>query len=113
MSSSQERRRSPRKPINLSVKIEDTLGVAWSGTLDVSSEGISIRSGVPRDIGTKLKLTLEIPGEKPLSCQGEVMSVGRGEDVGMGIRFVNLPAAEQARLDAFVGAVRADVKPAR
>ncbi|HUU01566.1 MAG TPA: PilZ domain-containing protein [Myxococcota bacterium] len=92
-SQDESRRSTERKP--LSVMVTYRLDGDEYGNLaaDISPEGMFIRTFVPPEVGTRLDLTIELPGKSGMlqfDMEGEVVRVVAGEDPkhnGMGIHF--------------------------
>lgn len=99
------RRATPRIPTSLEVRFEN-LGQLGSVLMsNMSRGGIFVSTESPPAIGTELKLRIKVaaPPREIVLC-GEVASwhVGPGFEVGkrgMGIRFKDLNAADQAVVD--------------
>ncbi len=95
-----ERRRWPRVPVELRVRIRFPTAAAAmrSRTFDISPGGAFIRMENPRPVGTNVRLMLEV-GERSLDLAGVVdrVSACDGGDglPGIGIRFTQVSAEDQ------------------
>jgi hypothetical protein len=67
---------------------------------DISESGCFVASLIDAQVGRRLKLGISIPGDEPITVDGEVVDSRPG--FGFGVRFVDLPRAEHARLVSFV-----------
>jgi uncharacterized protein (TIGR02266 family) len=71
-------------------------------TRDMSRGGMFLRSSRPLEVGTQLDLVLEPPEGESVSFPAEVVHVvppGAEGPSGMGLRFLEIPAAALAALD--------------
>jgi Tfp pilus assembly protein PilZ len=100
-----QRRATPRVPTCLEVGFENLRQLGSVLISNMSRGGIFVAMDEPPPIGTELKLRIRVasPAREIVLC-GEVASlhVGPGFEVGkrgMGIRFKNLSADEQAMVD--------------
>ncbi len=100
-----EKRASVRIPIELSVQFESRGEVRDCLMTNVSAGGIFVASDSPLAIGTRfnVRIKIERTGDE-IELPGEVASLGVSADLaqerqGMGIRFVNLTAAQQSQVD--------------
>lgn len=99
------RRATPRVPTSLVVRIENFSKMSRLLMSNLSRGGIFIPTQRPAEIGTRLKLRIELTDPpREIKLEGEVVSrnVGPTFDVGergMGIRFTSLGASDQAIID--------------
>jgi type IV pilus assembly protein PilZ len=99
-----ERRHHPRLSIAVEVDFGSENNFYSARTRDISVGGLFIESDVPLPIGTRLRVDLKFL-QKHLHAEGEVtwVLVGDGEQaVGMGVRFVDLPASASKSIEAFM-----------
>ena len=88
-------------------------GCVGSGeTLNLSEDGMFIKTPSPADVGALLLLGFALPGCRRWECFARVVwSRGPADDsfypVGMGVRFLDLDPEAQAALAAFVTEARA------
>jgi uncharacterized protein (TIGR02266 family) len=96
-----ERRRAERVRVSVTVEIRDEHGFSLHSSSDISIGGAFFDRSIPNKVGSKVKVTLNLPGEAPIHCEGEVVNVPDRKNFGMGVRFFNMSEADQARLRAF------------
>ena len=98
-----DRRRDARVPVNIWVeeyKGED-LYFQQAGNLSVG--GVFFERTIPHPIGTKLKLRFSLPGsENLIETVGEVVSNPGDEEIGAGIKFVDLDPVEEKLIREYV-----------
>lgn len=84
-----ERRRAKRVGFRRRVWCEGDRFTVWLSTIDVSREGLQVRTSIPPPPGTRLRVTLEEPAHGRIVAETEVVWTGpvtsRG---GMGLRIV-------------------------
>ncbi len=100
-SRSPERRRAPRTPVTLPVRVAEYDGNAWQATaVDLSTRGIKVRSDATVTPGAAARLSFQLDeGQRSL----EVASVLVRADLdGYAFHFVNLADWQHERLRAFV-----------
>jgi CheY-like chemotaxis protein len=97
---SPERRRGPRVPVLLPVRIIEYRGTEWSGwASDVSAFGIKVQDDAALEPGQAVKLTFALPdGGPPVRVTSLVL---RGDRSGHAFYFVNLTADDFDRLGEF------------
>lgn len=99
----QEKRKHDRLTISAVVNLSSEDNFYAGAALDISLGGLFVetKSGLP--IGTEVTAILRLPS-KVLSLRAEVVwSVStNAETVGMGLRFVALPAAAKRDIEAFM-----------
>lgn len=100
----QNRRAWPRVRLGLRVRLrfprfED---VVHSRTFDMSEGGAFIPLSVPRPLGTRVHLVLEV-GERSLELAGAVMRISN-EPTGLGIAFDPLPEPAREFVRALISA---------
>jgi uncharacterized protein (TIGR02266 family) len=99
------RRATPRIPTSLVVRFENLGEMAGLLITNLSRGGIFVPTGQPAEIGTLLKLRIEVATpHKEIELDGEVVSRHVGPDFeiprrGMGIRFKSLTSSDQALVD--------------
>ena len=105
MAPPEELRRSQRAPLRLRIGYEQMNAFFADYTKNISRGGMFIKTPRPLEVGSRCQFSLSLPAlSDPLALEGEVAWVltaeeaqQRGEDAGMGIRFVF--ADEALRLD--------------
>lgn len=95
-----ERRRSPRFACRLDGVLEGPRGRLRGVCTDLSLGGLSFTGVPPLPIGTRVRLTLEPPGQPRLEVDAEVRHQGPGG--ALGLMFVRLELAPQQALSALL-----------
>ncbi len=96
-----EKRRFRRVPVCSSVRLTSDQGELDCETIDVSLNGMLVKSSKTIAAGTQVRVSLHMPdGAKPIVGRGEVMrTVGENQ---MGIQFNLLRTDESGRLQEFL-----------
>ena len=98
-----ERRAGIRIPVEMWVEETSERELYLERSANLSLGGIYLENAIPRALGSVIKLQFTLPGDsQPIQVRGEIVNVGETAKFGMGIRFVDLPDAEQKRLAAFI-----------
>ncbi|HBG46986.1 MAG TPA: hypothetical protein DDW94_08355 [Deltaproteobacteria bacterium] len=101
----------PRQFLRIKVLFKATVITGTTGRVSfataLSEQGAFIRTMKPLPVGSRLKVSLELPTPKPLVLDAEVLyTLAQGPeklvDPGMGLRFVDMSAEIQAGLRRFV-----------
>lgn len=84
-----ERRRTKRVGLRRRVWCEGDRFTVWVTTVDASDEGLRVRTSIPPPPGTRVRVTLDEPGQGRIVADAEVVWAGevpsRG---GMGLKIV-------------------------
>ncbi len=110
VSEQQDRRKSARIPVSVAIEIRDRHGFSVHSTTDLSVGGAFFGFSIPNKVGSKVAVSVNLPGEAPIACEGEVVNVPDRKNFGMGVRFLNMSDEDRKRLEAFTSRV---VAPAR
>lgn len=100
-----ERRVHPRFRLAVVVNFGSTHNFYSGRTRDISAGGLFIETDVPLPVGTRITVDLQLLKTK-VRADSEVVWVlmdDNGQTVGMGVRFVSLPAAVRERIETFMG----------
>ncbi len=111
-----ERRAHPRQPVAITMELTAGGDLYFHVSANLSTGGAFFNRAIPHPVGTEVELTFQLPGPDvaPVRCRGEVVNVPEeGDGLGMGVRFLDLPEADTARVQAFIEAVAARVAEAR
>lgn len=100
-----ERRRAARVPVSVPIEIRTDRGFSLHSTSDLSAGGAFFGRAIPNEVGSRVSVAVNLPGEPPILCEGEVVNVPDRRNFGMGVRFLNLSEDDQKRLEAFTGNV--------
>lgn len=107
---SDESRAGQRAPLRLRVDYERMNSFFADYTKNLSKGGTFIKTRRPLDIGTRCQFSFSLPAlSEPLVLQGEVAWIlpaeaadARGEEAGMGIRFLFTDATAQREFEDLV-----------
>lgn len=107
-----EKRLYPRRPIRTQVVFEneDSEGVLYFFSKDISAGGLFLESDIPIRLGTQVFLRFSLtPKSKPIQATGEVVRVmrdKRGDDgkekVGIGIQFIYIHPLDRELIQEFI-----------
>ena len=106
-----EKRIFPRKPIRTQVVFEneDSEGILYFFSTDISVGGIFIESDIPIRVGTQVFLRFNFDGEaRPVQATGEVVramkdhNAGKSSKMGIGIRFLYLHPFDKERIEHYL-----------
>ena len=99
----QEKRQHNRATITAVVNLSSEDNFYAGAARDISVGGLYVESEAGLAIGTEVTALLRLPS-KVLSLRAEVMwSVAKGaKTVGMGLRFLNMPAPAKKEIEAFM-----------
>lgn len=99
----QEKRQHNRATISAVVNLSSEDNFYAGAARDISVGGLYVESEAGLAIGTEVTALLKLPS-KVLSLRAEVMwSVAKGaKTVGMGLRFLNMPAPAKKEIEAFM-----------
>lgn len=98
------RRRFLRVPVQVWVEQWTDRETYHQQSSNLSLGGIYLDRTVPHPEGTLVNLRFTLPGEeRPIVCKGRIVYPrGAEDDFGMGLEFVDLPAAEEDHLAEFL-----------
>jgi uncharacterized protein (TIGR02266 family) len=99
----QEKRQHHRATISAVVNLSSEDNFYAGDARDISVGGLYVESQSGLAIGTEVTALLKLPS-KVLSLRAEVVwSVAKGsQTVGMGLRFLNIPAPAKREIEAFM-----------
>lgn len=100
-------RQEGRIPASLRVEFRAGAGVYTAFTKDLSPHGAFLKSSRPFSAGTRLTLSLYLPGRPPLSLDAEVRrTIARAPGShllpGIGVRFLDVPPETRRALEDFL-----------
>ena len=101
---SQERRQHARVSLGVEVDVSSSSNFFAGKTRDLSMGGLFVETPVPVPIGTPLTLDLVLDGRKYVLVAEVVwaLDAADGTTLGVGVRFVELPAQTREAILAFV-----------
>jgi uncharacterized protein (TIGR02266 family) len=99
-----ERRSGPRVLLQLPIEYQLVAPFQQAPVCNLSARGVFIQTATPFEMGAQVLLRFTLPGqETPVNVTGQVVSrnldPGKPGGAGMGIRFLDLPAADRARIE--------------
>jgi uncharacterized protein (TIGR02266 family) len=103
-----ERRQTARIPLEMWVEETNDNERYFRRAGNLSRGGLRLDHTIPLPQGTLVNLTFTLPGDStPVDVSGEIVSSAAPDDLRMGVKFVNLSAEAQARIDAYLARVAA------
>lgn len=99
-----ERRRSPRLPLSAAVNFTSRDNFFAGRALDISLGGLFIETSAALDVGTKIGVRIQIL-DRVFAVSSEVawvLSDRAGRPVGIGVRFLQIPAPMVETISAFM-----------
>jgi uncharacterized protein (TIGR02266 family) len=101
--STSDRRRSDRIPIEMWVEQSRDKELYFQRSANLSAGGLFLENTIPHPVGTRIKLQFTLPGDaSALSLDGEIVTAAAQDELGMGVKFVDVDPAVQKRIDAFI-----------
>ena len=95
-----DRRRSPRKPLEADVEYECGSVKATARLANIGRTGIYIATPVALTNGSHLKLRFALPDGRSIVAQARVAHSQTG--IGMGIAFVSIKSEDVAHIQEFL-----------
>src|SRR5215468_1250071 len=101
--STTDRRRSDRIPIEMWVEQSRDQELYFQRSANLSAGGLFLENTIPHPVGTRITLQFTLPGDaEALRVHGEIVSAAQTNELGMGVKFVEVEPAVQAGIDAFI-----------
>ena len=100
---SQERRRTPRQRVSLKTYLESGSGRHSAVILNLSTKGCFVLTPEEFRIGANVKVEVGKPGLLHMTLEGVVVHHAKGR--GVGIRFKDVTATQQALLSKLVQSI--------
>jgi len=106
-----EKRLYPRRPIRTQVVFEneDSEGMLYFFSTDISAGGLFLESDVPVKLGTQVFLRFSLaPKARPIQATGEVVRVMRDHNeagqgkIGIGIRFIYIHPLDRELIQDYI-----------
>jgi len=102
-SRSGERRKTERIPLEMWVEETTDNERYFRRAGNLSRGGLRLDHTIPLPQGTVVNLSFTLPGDSaPVAVSGEIVSSSGPDDLRMGVKFVNVTAEAQARIDAYL-----------
>ena len=100
---SQERRESPRIPVEMWVEESTERELYFQRSGNLSAGGIFLENTIPHPKGTVVNLQFTLPGDTvPIKVRGEIVNAAASDELGMGIKFVDVEPDVERRIAEFV-----------
>jgi len=102
-----ERRRAPRRPVEIWVEESTDRELYFQRGANISAGGIYLERTVPHARGTMISIKFTLPGDSlPIQVGGQIVNVhDDAATPGMGVQFVGLTDNDRQRIERFVGQV--------
>ena len=99
-----DRRSALRIPVQMWVEESSAEGTYFQRSANLSEGGIFLEKTIPHAVGTQVTLQFSLPdAPEPLRVRGEIVNASAADaELGMGLKFVDLPAAAAARIRRFI-----------
>jgi uncharacterized protein (TIGR02266 family) len=99
-----ERRQALRVPVQIWVEEASDRELYFQRSANLSAGGIYLENTIPHPIGTQVTLRFNLPGDQDrLEVRAEVVGAIAGEEeLGMGLKFLNLDARQADRIREYV-----------
>lgn len=98
-----ERRASARFPVEMWVEEIGEASQVYRRAGNLSRGGMYLDQTIPLPVGSRVRLRFTLPGDTvALTVTAEIVSITAAEALGMGVKFVNLPDEDQARIDGYL-----------
>jgi uncharacterized protein (TIGR02266 family) len=100
--SENDRRAAARVPLDLWIEEDNGQDVYFQRSANLSAGGLYLEQAVPQPVGTTMKIRFALPGDKEqVRATAEIVKV-EAADMGMHLKFVELPVEVTQRIAAFV-----------
>jgi hypothetical protein len=100
MSSSDDKRRQRRIPVELWIEAEREGELYFQRAVNLSVGGAFFAQTIPLPVGTQVQLRFNLPIDgHAIECQGEIVNA---KDLGMGVRFLGISDADRGRIEALI-----------
>jgi uncharacterized protein (TIGR02266 family) len=101
---STERRRDRRIPVQIWVEEATDRELYFQRSANLSTGGIYLENTIPHPVGTRVTLRFALPGEgERLEVSAEVVGAITGdEELGMGLKFIDLGAEHAERIRRYI-----------
>jgi uncharacterized protein (TIGR02266 family) len=102
--SQSDRRTGDRIPVQMWVEESGPDGMYFQRAANLSEGGIFLEKTIPHPVGTQVTLQFNLPDQAgPIRVQGEIVNAKAVDgELGMGLKFVDLPPDVAARIRRFV-----------
>ena len=101
--SGSERRESPRIPVEMWVEESTERELYFQRSANLSVGGIFLENTIPHPKGTVVNLQFTLPGDTtPIKVRGEIVNAAASDELGMGIKFIQVDPGAERRIADFV-----------
>jgi uncharacterized protein (TIGR02266 family) len=99
-----ERRQGSRVPVQIWVEEATDRELYFQRSANLSTGGIYLENTIPHPVGTRVTLRFTLPGDaQRFEVRAEVVGAVAGEEeMGMGLKFLDLPAPEAERIRQYI-----------
>ncbi len=98
-----ERRRSQRVPVEMWVEEVTEEERVFRRAGNLSEGGLHLDKTIPIALGTIINLRFTLPSDPdPFDVKGEVVAIDPDEELGMGVKFMDLPADIRGRIKRYL-----------
>lgn len=95
-----EKRKETRIPVDLWIEAARDGELYYQRATNLSVGGAFFVQTIPLPISTRVQLKFSLPGDAhEIACEGDIVSA---KDLGMGVQFVELAAADRARIEKLI-----------
>ena len=103
MTTDSDRRSQTRVPIDMWVEEQAENASYFQHSGNVSSGGLFLENTMPHPVGTRVRLRFTLPGESgDITTAAEIVKIETAPVLGMRLKFVDLPADAQARIERYI-----------
>jgi len=98
-----ERRETPRIPVEMWVEESTERELYFQRSANISVGGIFLENTIPHPKGTVVNLQFTLPGDSvPIKVRGEIVNAAASDELGMGIKFIQVDPSAERRIADFV-----------
>lgn len=98
-----ERRRSQRVPVEMWVEEVSEEERVFRRAGNLSEGGLHLDKTIPIAVGTVINLRFTLPSDPdPIDVKGEIVAIDPDEELGMGVKFVDMPADLRGRIKHYL-----------
>jgi uncharacterized protein (TIGR02266 family) len=98
-----ERRETPRIPVEMWVEESTERELYFQRSANISVGGIFLENTIPHPKGTVVNLQFTLPGDTvPIKVRGEIVNAAASDELGMGIKFLEVEVSAERRIADFV-----------
>jgi len=111
MATGKEKRKEERVPVDLWIEATLDGELYFQRASNLSVGGAYFTQTIPLPVGTRVALKFDLPAEAgEVACEGEIVTA---KELGMGVSFIGLSAADKARIEALIEKMAAKLPKTR